>query len=108
MIAFPEKIVKWDQDEFNFIVMERLGKPVDDWLDECGGTFCDGTIALLTYRILCNLRYFHPSEETPKGWVHGDVKSENLMTGFGKTKEKRLYLVDYGTCNMVKPSGGNG
>lgn len=105
MVAFPEKVVKWDQGNFNFIVMERLSMSVDAMLDKCSGTFSEGTVALLAKRVLCNLRYFHPSKTSPKGWVHGDIKSENLMTGRGK-KEKRLYLLDYGTCNMVKPAGG--
>ncbi|CAN8000000.1 unnamed protein product, partial [Ixodes hexagonus] len=37
------------------------------------------------------------------GYIHGDVKASNLLLGFGKDNENKVFLVDFGlACRYLK------
>lgn len=41
-----------------------------------------------------------------KGYIHNDVKAQNLLLGFGKGKENDVFLVDFGLATkFMKPDG---
>jgi serine/threonine protein kinase len=41
-----------------------------------------------------------------QGYVHNDIKAQNLLLGFGKGKENDVFLVDFGLATKyLKPVG---
>jgi len=75
---------------FICLVMELLGKSLDDLIELCKGKFDMATCALLGDQIVRRMEYLHS-----KGIIHRDVKPENFMMGVG-SKAHIVYLIDFG------------
>lgn len=75
---------------FPCLVMELLGKSVQERLEECGGRMKPSTVALIGEQAVCRLEYLHS-----RGIIHSDIKPENFMFGIGP-KVHHLYLIDFG------------
>lgn len=72
------------------MVMEFLGKSLEDRVQMCGGRFSVKTTLLVAEQVLRRIEYLHS-----KGIVHRDIKPENFMWGV-KEKSHHLYLIDFG------------
>eukprot|EP00440_Ansanella_granifera_P015235 gb/GFBE01016557.1/.p1 GENE.gb/GFBE01016557.1/~~gb/GFBE01016557.1/.p1 ORF type:complete len:341 (+),score=68.97 gb/GFBE01016557.1/:1-1023(+) len=72
------------------LVMEILGKSLEEKLQSCGGRFNAKTATLIAEQVLHRIEYLHS-----KGIVHRDIKPENFMFGI-KNKIHHLYLIDFG------------
>jgi len=72
------------------LVMELLGKSLEDWLEVCGGKFNVKTTALIGEQIIRRIEYLHS-----KSIIHRDIKPENFMMGVGP-KAHILYIIDFG------------
>lgn len=72
------------------MVMEFLGRSLEERVQSCGGRFSVKTTLLVIEQILRRIEYLHS-----KGIVHRDIKPENFMWGV-KDKQHHLYLIDFG------------
>lgn len=72
------------------MVMELLGRSLEDRVQQCGGRFSVKTTLLVAEQVLRRIEYLHS-----KGIVHRDIKPENFMWGI-KDKSHHLYLIDFG------------
>lgn len=77
------------------LVMEMLGKSLEDRLQGLGGQgnpprFNPQTAVLVADQVLRRIEYLHS-----KGIVHRDIKPENFMFGI-KSRVHHLYLIDFG------------
>lgn len=72
------------------LVMELLGKSLEQCVEECGGTFNALTTALLADQVLQRTEFLHS-----KGILHRDIKPENFMMGIGD-KANHVYMIDFG------------
>mmetsp|Transcript_3714 Transcript_3714/g.11703 ORF Transcript_3714/g.11703 Transcript_3714/m.11703 type:complete len:349 (+) Transcript_3714:122-1168(+) len=88
--GFAEYYFYGAQGRWNCLVMEYLGKSLEDRVQESGGTFSVQTTVLVADQILGRIEYLHS-----KGIVHRDIKPENFMWGAGE-KQHHLYLIDFG------------
>lgn len=88
---------------FNCLVMELLGKSLEDMVQKCGGKFNTKTATLVSDQVIRRIEYLHS-----KGIVHRDIKPENFMFGI-KNKRHHVYIIDFGLskryfdkrhCNM--------
>mmetsp|Transcript_64802 Transcript_64802/g.163182 ORF Transcript_64802/g.163182 Transcript_64802/m.163182 type:complete len:353 (-) Transcript_64802:237-1295(-) len=77
------------EGHFNFLVMEFLGRSLEDRMQACK-SFTVKTTALVADQILSRIEYLHS-----KGIIHRDIKPENFMWGI-KSKQHHLYLIDFG------------
>lgn len=76
------------------LVMELLGKSLDDLLEVCGGKFNIQSTALIGEQILRRIEYLHS-----KAIIHRDIKPENFMMGVGR-RAHIVYLIDFGLSEI--------
>jgi serine/threonine protein kinase len=88
--GFVECFYFGKEGAFNCMVMELLGKSVEDMVQKCGGKFTAKTAVLTAEQVLHRIEYLHS-----KGIIHRDIKPENFMFGV-KGKVHHVYLIDFG------------
>lgn len=81
------------------LVMELLGKSLEDFLDLCGGKFNTKTTALIGEQIVRRIEYLHS-----KSIIHRDIKPENFMIGVGP-RAHIVYLIDFGLSEAFYDEG---
>jgi len=78
------------EGRYQCMVMELLGKSLEDRMKDCNQQYNQQTAALVAEQLLNRIEYLHA-----KGIVHRDIKPENFMFGV-KTKIHHLYVIDFG------------
>mmetsp|Transcript_102213 Transcript_102213/g.284710 ORF Transcript_102213/g.284710 Transcript_102213/m.284710 type:complete len:344 (-) Transcript_102213:160-1191(-) len=72
------------------MVMDLLGKSLEERLSSCNGSFNIASTVLVAEQVLRRIEYLHS-----KCIIHRDIKPENFMFGV-KDKVHHLYLIDFG------------
>lgn len=72
------------------LAYEQLGPCLEDLLNYCNRRFSLKTLLLLADQAIARLAFIHR-----RGYVHRDVKPENLLMGLG-TQGNTLYMIDFG------------
>jgi len=80
--------------KFNCLVMEILGKSLEDQVQACGQKLSVKTTVLIAEQVIQRIEYLHS-----KGFVHRDIKPENFMFGVGK-KVHHVYIIDFGLSKV--------
>lgn len=86
--------------KYRFMVMDRFGEDLQKVLDRHGKTLPLKTAFSLGMRVIDVLEYVHSYE-----YIHADVKASNLLLGFGKGNENKVYLVDFGLACRYTQNG---
>jgi serine/threonine protein kinase len=86
---------------WNCLVMEILGKSLEDQVQACKGQLTQKTTVLIAQQVLQRIEYLHS-----KGLVHRDIKPENFMFGVNK-KVHHVYIIDFGLSKKYwdQPNG---
>lgn len=74
----------------NILIMQLLGKDLDELQKENGGKFDLSTVIKIGLDIINLLENLHTA-----GFIHRDIKPNNFLSGFGKDNNK-LYIMDFG------------
>lgn len=88
--GFAEQYYFGREGQCRLLVMEFLGRSLEDACQACGGTLNALTSALIAEQVIRRLEYLHS-----KGVVHQDIKPENFVWGVGE-RQHHLYLIDFG------------
>mmetsp|Transcript_11423 Transcript_11423/g.23759 ORF Transcript_11423/g.23759 Transcript_11423/m.23759 type:complete len:340 (+) Transcript_11423:78-1097(+) len=92
---------------FTCMVMDLLGKSLEECMEVCQGKMEPSSVVLIAEQALRRIEYLHS-----KGVVHRDIKPENFMYGRGG-KIHHLHLIDFGLSDTywgrrhVSQSNGN-
>ncbi|XP_038074779.1 serine/threonine-protein kinase VRK1-like isoform X2 [Patiria miniata] len=86
--------------DFRFLVMERFGEDIWKKYLACSKRFTAKTAFTLGIQILDSLEYLHST-----GYAHADIKSANILLGYGPKSQNQVYLVDYGLAVRFCPNG---
>ena len=87
-------------DKYRFVVMDRLGKDLQKIFLSGKHAFPPSTAYNIALKVLDTLEYIHT-----QGYVHNDIKAQNLLLGSARTNENDLYLVDFGLASKYQKQG---
>jgi len=88
--GFVQCLYSGHEGRYQCMVMDLLGKSLEDRLSSCGNKFLVSSTVLVADQALKRIEYLHS-----KGIIHRDIKPENFMFGT-KDKIHHLYLIDFG------------
>lgn len=84
-----------------FLVMELLGKNLEDLFIECNKKFSLKTVLMMADQMLSNLEFIHS-----KGYVHSDINPRNICVGLDD-KASTFYSIDFGLSNSFREMTNN-
>ena len=90
----------YKNEKYRFLVMDRFGGDLQKIFQTGKKCFSDRVTYNLALKIIDVLEYIHS-----KGYVHNDIKAQNLLLGYGRTKENDVYLVDFGLVSKYQKDG---
>eukprot|EP00668_Euglena_longa_P001239 GGOE01001468.1.p1 GENE.GGOE01001468.1~~GGOE01001468.1.p1 ORF type:complete len:506 (-),score=68.77 GGOE01001468.1:353-1870(-) len=90
------------QDDFNFLVMERLGDNLAELRKKTScGAFSMGTTLRLGMQMLEAIEGCHNLS-----YIHRDIKPSNFVIGKTEAKRRRCFLIDFGLARKYRMPGG--
>jgi len=87
-------------DKYRFLIMERFGKDLQKIFQTGKKKFPPKAAYTIAVKVLDTLEYIHA-----QGYVHNDIKAQNLLLGHGRTRENDVYLVDFGLVSKYQRDG---
>lgn len=83
-----------EEGAFNCMVMEILGKSLEDEVQACKGKLTAQTTTLIAEQVIQRIEFFHS-----KRMIHRDIKPENFMFGI-KQRVHHVYIIDFGLSKL--------
>ncbi len=84
------------EGDYNVMVIDLLGKSLEDLFNECGKHFDLKTVLVLADQILCRIEAVHA-----KGLIHRDIKPDNFMMGKGN-RRSIVHVIDFGLSKLYR------
>lgn len=78
------------EEPYTCMVMDLLGKSLEDYVEDHGGKLNVKTTVLVAEQVLWRIEYLHS-----QGILHRDIKPENFMFGIDR-QIHHIYLIDFG------------
>ena len=93
--------VHWygEEGDYRVLVMDRLGKSLEQLFTQCGRKFSLKTVLLLADQMLARIEYVHRQQ-----FVHRDIKPDNFLVGQGPF-ENVIFLIDFGLAKRYVDPG---
>ncbi|KAJ6253138.1 ck1 family protein kinase [Anaeramoeba flamelloides] len=79
-----------------FLIMDYLGKNLNQLLYYCGKKFSLKTVLMIADQLLSRLEHIHS-----KSFLYRDIKPENFVIGSGKNKDQ-IYIIDFGLSKLYR------
>lgn len=86
--------------EYNALVMDQLGSSIDVFFNDHGGNLSVNIVCAIAVNALKALHEIHS-----QGFVHRDVKPQNMCVGLKAYKDK-IFFIDFGLAKKYKDKYG--
>ena len=96
LVGIPS--VRWYgvEGDYNVMVIDLLGKSLEDLFNDCGRRFNLKTVLMLADQLLCRLEIVHT-----KCYIHRDIKPDNFLMGRG-SRRHMVYVIDFGLAKLYR------
>ncbi len=94
--CFPRAFWFGEEGGYSILVMELMGRSLEDLFQSCKRKFSLKTVLMLTEQIVHGLEQLHS-----KHFIHRDIKPENFMMGLG-TKANMVHVIDFGLSKRFR------
>ena len=84
------------ESSYNVLVIELLGKSLEDLFNMCNKKFSLKTVLMIVDQTLCCLEYIHN-----KNFIHRDIKPDNFMIGRGNERNQ-IFMIDFGLAKKYR------
>ncbi|KAM7182933.1 casein kinase I, variant 3 [Rhypophila sp. PSN 637] len=82
----------------NVLILDQLGKSLEDLFNEGGRKFSLKTVLLLARQLLERFQFMHE-----KNYIHRDIKPENLLIGMpGTSSSNTIHVIDVGLAKQYQ------
>ena len=98
-VGIPKLYWFGEQDDFNVLIIEVLGRDLEYLLNTCNRKFSLKTTCIIAQEMIRIIQYLHS-----KGIIHRDIKPENFLIGLHNNK---IHVIDFGLCKTYKDLTGN-
>ncbi|KAL0908057.1 hypothetical protein M5K25_022523 [Dendrobium thyrsiflorum] len=90
--------VKWFgvEGEYNVLVMDLLGKSLEDLFNFCSRKLTLKTVLMLADQMINRVEFVHS-----KSFLHRDIKPDNFLMGLGR-RENQVYVIDFGLAKKYR------
>lgn len=100
--GIPKVYCYGNSKHYNILVMEILGKSLEDLFNFCNRKFSLMTVCLMGIEMIKRIQYVHE-----KNHIHRDIKPDNFMMGYEKSVNK-VYIIDFGLAKKYRSSTKKG
>jgi casein kinase 1 len=84
------------EGDYNVMVMELLGKSLEDLLNPHRRIFSIKTVLMLADAMISRVENFHFMH-----FLHRDIKPDNFLVGRGR-RENQVYIIDFGLAKRFR------
>jgi len=84
-------------EERNWMVMDLLGRSLEDLFNYCNRSFSLKTVLVLAYELICRMEIIHTKGEL----IHRDIKPENFLMGRGRERHT-VFVIDFGLAKLYR------
>lgn len=84
------------ESNYNVLVIELLGKSLEDLFNMCNKKFSLKTVLMIVDQTLDCLEYLHN-----KNFIHRDIKPDNFMIGRGNANGQ-IFMIDFGLAKKYR------
>ncbi|KAI0494127.1 hypothetical protein KFK09_024258 [Dendrobium nobile] len=90
--------VRWYgvEGEYNVLVMDLLGKSLEDLFNFCSRKLTLKTVLMLADQMINRVEFVHS-----KSFLHRDIKPDNFLMGLGR-RENQVYIIDFGLAKKYR------
>lgn len=98
--AIPQVLYYGTEGDNNLMVMDLLGKSLEDLFNRCGRKFSLKSTLMLAQQMVKRVEYIHS-----RRIIHRDIKPDNFAMGRGKHNH-RVFIIDFGLAKKFMSSDG--
>ena len=90
-----------EKNQFHVMVMDMLGKSLEDLFQECRRKFDLRTTLHIAVQMIQRIKCVHEERI-----IHRDIKPDNFLVGGTDTTKNTVYIIDFGLAKCYKSSDG--
>ena len=98
--AIPQVLYYGTEGNYNLMVMDMLGKSLEDLFSLCGRKFSVKTVLMIAQQVIKRVEYIHS-----RRIIHRDIKPDNFTAGRNK-QAHRIFIIDFGLAKKFMSSDG--